>query len=244
MDTQRKPESEESREAGLGIVKQVICFGLRTIKLLYVYVIRIHMTVNNIQFTKIEIQIAKYLFKHYRDKYNARQLARILNINHAHANKLCRLLADKGLLIKENMGNSTFFSYNYDSKPAVKFIEFLLSLEDKDFPNWLAPLAHSLKKFKGCIELGLVFGSSIKTKDFNDIDILLAYDAEKIKEVKKVKEDIRKSGLVEKPIRYVDITEKDILLNKEDKIFYNMLSESLIFYNPEKYAEAVRKCRK
>src|SRR3989338_2191649 len=121
------------------------------------YVFRIHMAVNNIQFTRIEIRIAKYLFKHYNDRYNARQLARILNINHAHANKLCNILADKHLLAKE---------------------------------------------------------------------------------------EIRKSELVETPIRYVDIAERDILLNKEDKIFYNILSESLVFHNPEKYVEVVRKCRK
>ncbi len=45
------------------------------------YALRIHMAVNNIQFTKIEIQIAKYLFKHYKDRYNARQLARIMTFS-------------------------------------------------------------------------------------------------------------------------------------------------------------------
>ena len=202
------------------------------------------MAVNNTQFTKIEIQIAKYLFKHYRDRYNARQLARILNINHAHANKLCNVLADKKLLIKEEIGNSAFFSYEYDNKLAIKFMEYMLSLEYKEFPKWLSILFHSLKKFKDCIEMGLVFGSSINTKDFNDIDVLLMYNAEKSKEIKKIKDKIRKSELVEKPIRYADITEKDILLNKEDKIFYNILSESLVFHNPEKYVEMVRKCHK
>ena len=92
--------------------------------------------------------------------------------------------------------------------------------------------------------MGLVFGSSIKAMDFNDIDILIMYDAEKSKNIKKIKDEIRKSELVEKPIRYVDIDEKDILLNKEDKIFYNILSESLVFHNPEKYVGVVRKCRK
>ena len=208
------------------------------------YVSRIHMAVNNIQFTKIEIQIAKYLFKHYKDKHNARQLARILNINHAHANKLCNILADKKLLTKEEIGNSVFFSYEYDDKLAIKFMEYMLSLEEKDFPKWLSVLPHNLKKFKDCIEMGLIFGSSINTKDFNDIDVLLMYNAEKSKDIKKIKDEIRKSELVEKPIRYVDITEKDILPNEDDKIFYNMLSESLVFHNPEKYAGVVRKCRK
>ena len=208
------------------------------------YVFRIHMAVNNTQFTKIEIQIVKYLFKHYKDRYNARQLARILNINHAHANKLCNILADKKLLTKEEIGNSAFFSYGYDNKLAIKFMEYTLSLEDKEFPKWLSVVSHSMKKFKDCIEMGLVFGSSINTKDFNDIDVLIMYDAEKSKEIKKIKDEIRKSELVEKPIRYVDIVENDILLNKEDKIFYSILSESLVFHNPEKYVEVVRKCRK
>ena len=202
------------------------------------------MAVNNIQFTKIEIQIAKYLFKHYKDMYNARQLARILNINHAHANKLCNILLDKKLLSKEEIGNSVFFSYEYENKLAIKFMEYMLSLEEKEFPKWLSVLSHSLKKFKDSIEMGLVFGSSIKTKDFNDIDVLLMYNAEKSKDIKKIKDEIRKSELVEIPIRYVDITEKDILLNKENKIFYNILSGGLIFHNPEKYVELVKKCRK
>src|SRR3989344_5757860 len=208
------------------------------------YVFRIHMTVNNIQFTKIEIQIAKHLFKHYKDRYNPRQLARILNINHAHTNKLCNLLADKHLLIKEEIGNSAFFSYEYNSKLAVKFMEYMLSLEEKEFPKWLSVLSHSLKKFNDYIGMGLIFGSSIKTKDFNDIDVLLMYDAKKSKDIKKIKDEIRKSELFEKPIRYIDIAEKDILQNKEGKIFYNILSQSLVFYNPENYVEVIRKCCK
>ena len=208
------------------------------------YVSRIHMAVNNIQFTKIEIQIAKYLFKHYNERYNARQLARILEINHAHANGLCNILTNKQLLTKEKIGNSAFFSYQYNNKLAIKFMEYMLSLEDKEFPTWLSVLSHSLKKFKDSIKMGLVFGSSIKTRNFNDIDILLMYSPEKSKEIKKIKDEIRKSELVEKPIRYVDIAEKDILLNKDDKIFYNILSESLVFHNPEKYVEVIRKCRK
>ena len=147
-------------------------------------------------------------------------------------------------MTKEEIGNSFFFSYEYDNKLAIKFMEYMLSLEEKDFPKWLSALSHTLKKFKDFIEMGLVFGSSIKTKDFNDIDVLLMYDVKKSKDIKRIKDDIRKSELVEKPIRYVDITEKDILLNKEDKIFYSILSDNLIFHNPEKYVWVVRKCRK
>ncbi|HLD19381.1 MAG TPA: hypothetical protein VJB90_05235 [Candidatus Nanoarchaeia archaeon] len=202
------------------------------------------MTANNIQFTKIEIQIAKYLFKHYKDRHNARQLAKILDLNHAHVNKLCNLLTDKKLLVKERIGNSVYFNYDYNNGIAIKFMEYILSLEEKEFPEWLIVLLHSLNRFKPYIQLGLVFGSAIKTRDFHDIDILIMYEKDKSAIIKKIKDEIRKSELVENPVRYVDITEKDISLNKEDKIFYNMLSDNLVFHNPEKHIEVIRKCRK
>lgn len=202
------------------------------------------MAVNSIQFTRIEIQIARFIFKHYKEKYNARQLARVLDINHAHANKLCNILADKKLLVKEEVGNSAYFSYDYKDESAIKFMEYILSLEEKDFPKSLTVLLHSLNKLKPCLQLGLVFGSSIKTKDFHDIDVLLMYDPDKAKEVRKIKDEIRKSGLVEQPVRYVDITEKDVLSNKEDKIFYSIMSDNLVFYNPKKYVEVIKKCQK
>lgn len=200
------------------------------------------MAVNNIQFTRIEIQIARYLFKHYNDRHNARQLARLLNINHAHANKLCNMLAEKRLLVREEIGNAVYFSYDYKSELAAKFMEYILSLEEKDFPKWLFVLLHSLSKFKPYIQLGLVFGSSIKTRQFHDIDILLVYGGENSKKIARLKDEIRKSQLLEQPVRYVDISEKDILANKEDKIFYNIISDSLVFHNPGRYVSLVRKC--
>jgi len=202
------------------------------------------MAVNNIHFTKIEIEIVKYLFKHYKDKYKARQLAKILKINHTHTNKLCNLLTDKKLLVKEEIGSSIFFSYDYNNKLAIKFIGYIISLEESEFPKWLQVLFHSLKKFKNCIEMGIVFGSSIKNKDFSDIDVLLMYSPEKSRDVKRIKDGVRRSELVEKPIRYIDITEKDVIFNKEDKVFYNILSDNLVFHNPEKYVEVIRKCHK
>lgn len=202
------------------------------------------MDVNTIQFTKIELRIVKYLFKHYKNKLNSRELARLLNINHAHANKLCNELVKKFLLKKEAIGNAVYFSFNYESKLAIKFIEYLLVLEENEVPKWLSIVLHSLKKFDERITLGLVFGSSIKNSEFNDVDVLLVYKKNKARYINKIKEEIRNSQLIEQPIRYMDITEKDILLNKKDKIFYNVLSNNLIFHNSEKYVEVIKKCRK
>lgn len=204
----------------------------------------IHMDVNNIQFTKIEIQIAKYLFKHYKDRYNSRQLAKVLGINHAHANKLCNSLTKKVILKKEEIGNSIYFSFNYENKIAIKFIEYLLNLEETIAPKWLSVILHSLKKFDKYLIFSLIFGSSVKSSNFNDIDVLLVYDKINSRQINKIKLEIRNSRLIEKPIRYVDMTEKDIYLNKDNNIFYNILSDCLILYNAEKYVRVIKKCRK
>ena len=92
--------------------------------------------------------------------------------------------------------------------------------------------------------MGVVFGSSINSDDFNDIDVLLVYDKKESKNINKIKKEIINSQLIEKPIRYVEISESDILLNKNNKIFYNILSKNLIFHNPEKYVEVIKKCHK
>jgi predicted nucleotidyltransferase len=202
------------------------------------------MDVFSIQFTKIELKIVKFLFRHYKDRFNSRQLAKLLKINHAHANKLCNSLAEKLLLKKEEIGNSVFFSFDYSRKIALNFMSYLFVLEEKEFPDWLSVVLHSLKKFNEYISTGLVFGSSVKKRDFNDVDVLLVCDKSKNNQIKKIKDEIRNSRLVEKPIRYVDISEKDILLNKDDKIFYNILSESIVFCNPEKYVEVIKKDHK
>lgn len=202
------------------------------------------MDANNIQFTGIELRIAKHLFKHFKDRFNSRQLGKALGINHAHANKLCKSLTNKMLLKKEAIGNAAYFSFDYGSKPAIRFIEYLLALEEKEPPKWLSVVWHSLKRFNEHITIGLVFGSSVKNSRFNDVDILLVYEKIKAKYINKIKEDIRNSQLVEQPIRYVEVTEEDILLNKNDKIFYSILSDSLVFHNPERYVEVIKKCRR
>ncbi len=58
--------------------------------------------------------MAKYLFKHYKDKFNSRQLAKLRNINHAHANNLCNSLAKKLLLKKEEVGTGKESFINTD----------------------------------------------------------------------------------------------------------------------------------
>ena len=201
------------------------------------------MSVNNIQFTKIEIKILKYIFKHFKDRYNARQLAKSLSLNHSHVNKLCGSLLKKKLLEREEIGNSIYYRFNYNCSLALKFIEYILSLEAQEFPKWLKVLSHNLKKFKEHIKLGCVFGSSIKSNRFNDIDVLLVYNPSKQKIIKKIKDSIRNAELIEKPIRYVEITERDIKKNKGEEVFYSILSENLIFHNPGKYVGVI-KCLK
>jgi predicted nucleotidyltransferase len=196
--------------------------------------------IQELSFSKLELRIVKYLFRHYKDRYTPRSLARLLDLNHAHVNKNCSLLQKKGLLTKEDIGNADYYRFNYKEPLSIKFMEYLISLEEKEFPEWLQVPLHSIKQFLDHIEFGCVFGSSIRGKDFNDIDVLLVYDKTKLKMIEKTKAAIRNSELVEKPIRYVDVTVQDIQKNKDDKVFYSIISECLVFCHAEKYVEAIK----
>lgn len=207
------------------------------------YVFYIHMAVKKIQsvnFTKIEIQIVKYVFKHYKDRYNARQLSRILNLNHANVNNLCAILVKKRLFVKEKIGNSAYFSFKYGDTLALKFMEYLLSLEENEFPKWMIVILDSLKEFNAYSYVGCVFGSSIKSKNFNDIDVLLIYEQKNTKEIENIKEKIRKTELIDKPIRYLEITKEDLKQNQDNQIFYNVISENLVYHNPQGYVKVIK----
>jgi len=196
------------------------------------------MDEKNIQlsFSKAELRIAKHLFKTQK-KQNPRQIAKDLKINHANVNRLCNLLYKKNLLKKEELGNSSYYSYSNNTHP-VNFIAYILTLER--LPVWLNELQHKLEEFKD-IRIGAVFGSAIKRKDYNDIDILLVYEPEDAEKIRKIKDSIRRSQLIKKPIRYVDMTEQDILDNKDDPVIQNMLSDNIIFKGAEEYARL--RCR-
>jgi predicted nucleotidyltransferase len=205
-----------------------------------VYVFRIHMDALDIHFTKIELKLVKYIFKHFKDTYNARCLSKILDLNHAHVNKLCKGLVEKNILNKREMGNACYFVFNYKNKYAIKFVEYLFSVENKEIPQWLSVLKYQLRNFDECIEIGAIFGSSIKKDKFNDIDILLIYNKDKLKNVNRIKKQIIDSELIEKHIRYVEICEKDVLLNIKNEAFYNILSENIIFCGAEKFTEIIK----
>jgi len=89
-------------------------------------------------------------------------------------------------------------------------------------------------------KLGCVFGSSIKSSSYNDVDVLLVYDKKKAQMIKRIKREIMNSELVEKPITYVEMTEKDIAKNTENKAFQSMMSDNLIFHNASKYIEVIK----
>ena len=150
------------------------------------------------------------------------------------------MLKKKGLLTKEDIGNADYYRFNYEEPLSIKFMEYLISLEEKEFPDWLQVPLHSLKQFSELIAFGCVFGSSIRRKEFKDIDVLLVYNKKKSKMVEKIKNSIRNSELVEKPIRYVDITFENIPENKDNKVFYSIISECMVFCHAEKYVEAIK----
>ncbi len=91
------------------------------------------------------------------------------------------LLFKLGYLIRKKSGRGFIYRFNFDAGHARAFRVFI----DADFINSL-----NIEKLNGFIKANrenqnivccLVYGSSLKTKRFNDIDLLIVYDKEQIK---------------------------------------------------------------
>lgn len=193
-----------------------------------------------LSFTKNELKIARFVFKHFKEKFNARQIARELKINHAHTNKLCDVLTKKKIFHQEDLGNASYFTFNYENKNAINFIKYIISIEKQELPKYLATLKYNLEKFEQYTTIIIFFGSAINTEDYNDIDIMMVYDKKDTKKIEEIKEKIIISEILDKPIRYLDLTEQDIKKNLNNKAFYSALSYNIILHGAEKYTEVIK----
>ena len=193
----------------------------------------------NLSFSKTELALITHFFKHYKEELNARQIARTIGINHAHSYKLCSELEKKRLLKKRVLGTMTYYSFFYEDPYAIKFMEYVLSLENMNSKKHIQVIEHVLREFSDYTKIMLLFGSAVHSKNYRDIDVLLMYEKKNKAKIAKIKENIRAEGLLEKPVHYVDMSFDDLEKNKNNPVFYPMLSNNIILQHAAAYAKVI-----
>ena len=103
--------------------------------------------------------------------YNINQIAKLNNISVGSAFKILKELEKDMLVIKNEISNASHYKLNFDNPETIKLCELLLLAEKRNLKGYAKVYADEIIKFKDA-EMMVIFGSVLKAKEFNDVDVL------------------------------------------------------------------------
>lgn len=115
-------------------------------------------------------KIITYLLRNF-EPININQIARKLNISVGSAFKILEGMEKNNLVSMKKLGNAKYYKLNLNNKETVKLSEFVLLGEKRELKGYSKIYADEIKDFKEA-NLIILFGSILKNKKFNDVDVL------------------------------------------------------------------------
>ncbi len=103
--------------------------------------------------------------------YNINQIAKLNKISVGSAFKILKGLEKDKLIIKKEISNASHYGLNFDNPETTKLCELLLLAEKRGLKSYAKMYADEVIKFKDA-ELIIIFGSVLRGKEFNDVDVL------------------------------------------------------------------------
>ena len=189
--------------------------------------------------TSNEMKIILKLFKDFNSRYNANSLSKEIGITPMGTLKILKKLYNQKILKQEYMGKAIFYSIDFDSDYAKSYIKFLLQKEAQESIPRVKRWISELRKLEQDAEIGILFGSVLRYKEFNDVDTLLVI---KEKNLKKLKELIKEINIINtKAVHPIWQTIEDIKKNilKEDKVVLESLKRGIVLFGYDRFVEVV-----
>ncbi|HLC84990.1 MAG TPA: hypothetical protein VJH22_04310 [Candidatus Nanoarchaeia archaeon] len=182
--------------------------------------------------TEKEKRIVLVLAKDFTALYNARSLSKQVGMTPRGALKALKNLELIGLVKGRPFGRAIIYKLIYNEH-ARKLLPLLLFEEAQTASRWV-------KDFEGFKARALIiFGSAIRGKGHNDVDLMILIDQKDYDLVQKQVEE--KNALLVKPIHPVWQTRNDLERNlkKSDPVLVEMLKSGLVLKGQELIAEAL-----
>jgi len=188
-------------------------------------------------------KIVDFLFRNIPNKFNVNQTSRELKISVGSAYKILKSLEKKGVLISQKIGNGIYYALSLDNREAKNITELVL-LENRNKSLAKKPLASvyakDLKEAEKLSKAIILFGSILKTKDANDIDVLFIIDKGRSKAV----EDfcMKLSNLRPKRVNPLLMTMADFKGNikKQDRVVVDILRKGVILSGEDEIINTLR----
>ncbi|MBI5398654.1 hypothetical protein HZB03_04285, partial [Candidatus Woesearchaeota archaeon] len=103
--------------------------------------------------------------------YNINQIAKLNEVSVGSAFKILKELERDRLIIKNEISNASHYKLNFNNPETTKLCELLLLAERRTLKGYAKVYADEIVKFKDA-EMIIIFGSVLKGKEFNDVDVL------------------------------------------------------------------------
>lgn len=177
--------------------------------------------------TNNEMQFILRVIKTPEEAFNARSIARHLQISHMGAHKIAKKLEKEGILSSKQIGKGIY--YRLTNKEYVhNYLKFLLQREVEQASPYIKRWANELKKIKHAEGI-ILFGSVLRKEDeANDIDALILVNQSKFSLIKKEIEEL--DIINDKKIHPIYQSKLDLEnnINKRDKVVLNAIKGLIV----------------
>ena len=154
---------------------------------------------------KNTIKIIRYLLRNFELR-NINQISKELNISLGSTFKILKDLEKNEIVLLKKLGNANYYILNLKNQETNRLCELILLEEKRNLKGYAKIYSGEIKNFKNA-DLIILFGSILKNKQFNDVDVLFVTN--KIKEVNKFCLEISK--IRTKPITPLILKKSDLV---------------------------------
>jgi len=167
--------------------------------------------------TEKEMLFVLSIFKSPEKEYSASSISKDIGTSRMGALKIAKKLEEEKILSSKLTGKSKIYKLNMNRDYVQHYIQMLLSREKEKALPYLKVWINEIKKTKSA-EASIIFGSILRKKEANDIDVLFIVKQDKFETLKKEIEKIDSINI--KKIHPVYQSESDFKKNllKQDKI--------------------------
>ena len=184
--------------------------------------------------TQKEMEAVLTLVKSPEEIYNANSLAKVLDITSMGALKILKRLEKEGIVKARQIGKATTYKIS-QSDYAQHYITLLLSRELLQAESFVKRWVNEIKKLKS-VQIAVLFGSVLRKKEVEDIDVLLVTDQKNFPKLKKEIEELNKINI--KRIHPMYQSFEDVIKNikERDKPLLNAI-KGMVVLGEEKFLE-------
>jgi len=169
--------------------------------------------------------------------YNINKIAKNTNVSVGSAFKILKDIEKDKLVVKRTINNASHYLLNYSNPELNKLCELMLLIEKRNLKSYAKLYADDLCKFNSA-EMIVLFGSVLKDKEFNDIDVLFL--TTQIKKVSNFCLDLSK--IRTKPVVPLIMKKEDLIQNikNDNSAIINIIKEGIVIKGESIFLEVIK----